>query len=39
MSIEQLIAYSIIEWGAGLWLVGWLDRSDDESEERPGGGD
>ncbi|AHN84478.1 hypothetical protein FH32_gp64 [Mycobacterium phage Lamina13] len=25
MSIEQLIAYSIIAWGAGLWLVGWLD--------------
>ncbi|AXH47523.1 hypothetical protein SEA_HOPE4EVER_62 [Mycobacterium phage Hope4ever] len=25
MSIEQLIAYSIIAWGTGLWLVGWLD--------------
>ncbi|AER48349.1 hypothetical protein BILLKNUCKLES_58 [Mycobacterium phage BillKnuckles] len=25
VSIEQLIAYSIIAWGAGLWLVGWLD--------------
>ncbi|AEJ91973.1 hypothetical protein BPBIEBS31_62 [Mycobacterium phage BPBiebs31] len=25
MSIEQLIAYSIIAWGVGLTLVGWLD--------------